>query len=50
MAAIKNWRTATGHPQFRRVIRKRFSRAEEKYKKATPSAVSPSAETSRTTI
>jgi hypothetical protein len=50
MAALKNWRTATRHPQFRRAIRKRFSRAEEKYKKATPSVVSPSAETSRTTI
>jgi hypothetical protein len=50
MAAIKSWRTATGHPQFRRAIRKRFSRAEEKYKKATPSIIAPSAETSRTTI
>jgi hypothetical protein len=49
-AAIKSWRAALSHPQFRRAIRKRFSRAEEKYKKATPSVVSPSAETSRTTI
>ncbi len=34
-AAIKSWRAALRHPKFRRVVRKRFSRAEEKYKKAT---------------
>jgi len=48
-AAIKNWRTAIGNPQFRRAVRKRFSRAEEKYRK-TPPVVVVSAGTSRTTI
>jgi hypothetical protein len=48
--AIKSWRSALGHRQFRRAVRKRFSRAEEKYKKATPSIAEPSAGTSRTTI
>ena len=47
--AIKSWRTALSHPKFRRAVRKRFSRAEEKYKKAT-SSVGPSAGTRRTTI
>ena len=50
MAAIKSWRVAIGHPQFRRAVRKRFSRAEEKYKKATSSIVASSAGTPRTTI
>jgi hypothetical protein len=50
MAAIKSWKTAAGHPQFRRAVRKRFTRAEEKYKKTTPSIANPSAGTSRTTI
>jgi hypothetical protein len=49
-AAIKSWRTALGQPQFRRAVRKRFSRAEEKYKKATPSVATPSGGTPRTTI
>lgn len=49
-AAIKTWKAASCHPQFRRAVRKRFSRAEEKYKKATPSVAGPSAETLRTTI
>lgn len=49
-AAIKTWKSALGHPQFKRVVRKRFSRAEEKYKKATPSIAAPSAGTPRTTI
>jgi len=48
-AAIKSWKTALGHPKFRRAVRKRFSRAEEKYKKATMS-LAPSAGTPRTTI
>ena len=47
-AAIKSWRTALSHPRFRRAVRKRFSRAEEKYKKATPSVVAESAGTPRT--
>jgi hypothetical protein len=48
-SAIKSWRTALSRPQFRRAVRKRFSRAEEKYKKSTaPDA--PSAGTPRTTI
>ena len=49
-AAIKSWKTALGHPQFQRAVRKRFSRAEEKYKKATQSVVARSAGTPRTTI
>jgi hypothetical protein len=32
-AAIKSWKAALGHPQFRHAVRKRFSRAEEKFKK-----------------
>src|SRR6266568_8810552 len=32
-SAIKSWRAALSLPQFRRSVRKRFSRAEEKYKK-----------------
>jgi hypothetical protein len=47
--AIKSWRAALSLPQFRRAVRKRFSRAEEKYKKAAAS-VAPSAGTPRTTI
>jgi hypothetical protein len=50
LAAIKSWRNAVSHPQFRRAVRKRFSRAEAKYKKATPSIANPSAGTPRTTI
>jgi hypothetical protein len=46
-SAIKSWRAALNLPQFRRAVRKRFSRAEEKYKKATAS-VAPSAGTPRT--
>jgi hypothetical protein len=34
--AIKTWEAALKHPAFRRCVRKRFSRAEEKYKKALP--------------
>jgi hypothetical protein len=49
-AAVKSWRTALSHPLFRRAVRKRFSRSEERYKKATPSIVAPSAGTPRTTI
>lgn len=49
-SAIKSWRAALRLPQFRRTVRKRFSRAEEKYKKTTPSVVAPSAGTPRTTI
>lgn len=49
MSAIKSWRAALGLPQFRRSVRKRFSRAEEKYKKATVS-VAQSAGNCRTTI
>ena len=48
--AIKSWRTALGHPKFRRAVRKRFSRAEEKYKKASLSVVAKSAGTPRTAI
>jgi hypothetical protein len=48
--AIKSWRAATRHPMFRRAVRKRFSRAEEKYRKATLSILAPSAGTPRTTI
>jgi hypothetical protein len=47
-APIKSWRNALDHPKFRRAVRKRFSRAEDKYKKA--SVAGPSAGTSRTTI
>jgi hypothetical protein len=47
-APIKSWRNALGHPQFRRAVRKRFSRAEDKYTKA--SVAGPSAGTPRTTI
>jgi hypothetical protein len=49
-AAIKSWKTALAHPKFRHAVRKRFSRAEEKYRKATPSLLAPSAGTPRTTI
>jgi hypothetical protein len=49
-AAIKSWRTALSHPLFRRAVRKRFSRAEEKYKKATPSVAVVSAGSPRTAI
>jgi hypothetical protein len=35
--AIKSWKTALRHPKFRRAVRKRFSRAEEKCRKANPS-------------
>lgn len=49
MSAIKTWRAALSLPQFRRSVRKRFSRAEEKYKKAT-ALVAQSAGTPRTTI
>lgn len=48
-SAIKSWRAALSLPRFRRSVRKRFSRAEEKYKRATPS-LAPSAGTPRTTI
>jgi hypothetical protein len=48
--AIKSWKTALSHPKFRHAVRKRFSRAEEKYRKATPSILAPSAGTPRTTI
>jgi hypothetical protein len=48
MIAIKSWRTALDNPRFRRAVRKRFSRAEEKYKKVTPSVVAQSAGTPRT--
>jgi len=34
MSAIKSWKAALSLPQFRRSVRKRFSRAEDKYKKA----------------
>jgi hypothetical protein len=47
--AIKSWKAALSLAQFRRAVRKRFSRAEEKYKKAT-SIAEPSAGTPRTTI
>jgi len=49
-AAIKTWKAALNHPKFRGAVRKRFSRAEENYRKATPSALAPSARTPRTTI
>jgi hypothetical protein len=49
-AAIKSWSTASSNSQFRRVVRKRFSRAEEKYKKAQLSADVVSRGTSRTVI
>jgi len=49
-AAIKSWKAALSHPQFRRAARKRLSRAEEKCKKLTPPVVVLSAGTSRTTI
>jgi hypothetical protein len=48
--AIKSWKTALRHPEFRHAVRKRFSRAEEKYRKATPSVLDLSAGTPRTTI
>jgi hypothetical protein len=48
-AAIQTWTSALNNPRFRRAVRKRFSRAEEKYKKATAS-VAPSAGTPRTSI
>jgi len=47
-APIKSWRNALGHPKFRRAVRKRFSRAEDKYRKG--SVAGPSAGTPRTTI
>jgi hypothetical protein len=34
--AIKTWKAAISHTKFRRSVRKRFSRAEEKYKRANP--------------
>ena len=49
-AAIKSWRVALSLPQFRHAVRKRFWRAEEKCRKATPSILAPSAGTPRTTI
>ena len=49
-AAIKTWQTASNHPRFRGAVRKRFSRAEEKYKKATSSIADSSVGTPRTTI
>ena len=49
-AAIKSWRTALGRPKFRSAVRKRFSRAEEKYKRSIQLVVGKSAGTSRTTI
>jgi len=49
-AAIKTWKTALSHPRFRRAVRKRFSRAEDKYRKATPSFIASSAGTPRTRI
>jgi len=49
-AAIKTWEAALNHPKFRSAVRKRFSRAEEKYRKATPSILASSAGTPRTTI
>jgi hypothetical protein len=48
--AIRSWRTALSHPQFRRAVRKRFSRTEEKFKKANPPVVVVSRGTSRTAI
>jgi hypothetical protein len=48
--AIKTWEAASKLPQFRRAVRKRFSRAEEKYRKAIPLIASQSAGPSRTTI
>jgi hypothetical protein len=48
--AIKSWKTALDHSQFRHAVRKRFLRAEEKYRKAIPSILAPSAGTPRTTI
>ncbi len=49
-AAIKTWQTALNYPGFRGAVRKRFWRAEDKCKKATPSIADPSAGTPRTTI
>ena len=49
-AAIKSWKAAFNHPQFRRAVRKRFSRAEEKYKKATSHIPTVSAGSPRTAI
>jgi hypothetical protein len=49
-AAIKTWQTELSYPGFRHAVRKRFWRAEDKYKKATPSIADPSAGTPRTTI
>ena len=49
-AAIKSWRTALSHPKFRRAVRKRFSRAEEKYRKTDRSIFAVSAGTPRTGI
>jgi hypothetical protein len=49
-APIKSWRTAFNNPQFRRAVRKRFSRAEEKYRKTIPPVVVVSAGPSRTAI
>jgi hypothetical protein len=47
--AIKSWEAASSLPKFRGAVRKRFLRAEEKYRKAIPSAES-SVGTPRTTI
>ena len=49
-AAIKTWTSALRNPKFRRAVRKRFSRAEEKYKKTTSFVGALSAGTSRTTV
>jgi hypothetical protein len=49
-AAIKTWTSALNNPKFRRAVRKRFSRAEEKYKRAIWAVGALSAGTSRTTI
>lgn len=49
-AAIKTWQAALNQPRFRGAVRKRLLRAEEKYKKATPSIADSSAGTPRKTI
>jgi hypothetical protein len=49
-AAIKTWQTALSYPRIRHAVRKRFWRAEDKYKKASPSIADSSAGTPRTTI
>jgi hypothetical protein len=47
-SAVKSWSAALRLPQFRRAVRKRFSRAEEKYKKATPHVAAEFPGTTRT--